>query len=49
LQELLELGLATVTEKHLQLNDEGITWSDTVGPWLYSDAISERMSAYEFA
>ena len=49
LQELFELGLATETQGYLRLNDEGLTWSDTIGPWLYSDAITERMNAYEFA
>jgi oxygen-independent coproporphyrinogen-3 oxidase len=49
LQELFDLGLATGTADWLRLNDEGLTWSDTIGPWLYSDAVTERMSAYELA
>ena len=49
LQGLFDLGLANETAEHLQLNDEGLLWSDTIGPWLYSDTMTGRMSAYEFA
>ena len=49
LTELLELGLAKETDEHLQLNAEGLAWSDTIGPWLYSDAITARMNDYELA
>lgn len=49
LRELSELGLVTETNGFLRLNDEGLTWSDTIGPWLYSEAMSARMSAYELA
>jgi len=47
LSELSELGLADESIGSLRLNDEGLTWSDTIGPWLYSDAMTARMNAYE--
>jgi len=31
-----------------RLNEEGLGWSDTIGPWLYSEAMTVRMGAYEF-
>ena len=49
LRELSELGLATDDGVALRLNDEGLTWSDTIGPWLYSESVTERMDAYELA
>ena len=49
LGELLELGLAADVDGCLQLNAEGLAWSDTIGPWLYSDATTARMNAYELA
>jgi len=48
LNELFELGLATDSEDCLRLNEEGLAWSDTIGPWLYSDTMTARMSEYEF-
>lgn len=47
LSELSELGLADESIENLRLNDEGLTWSDTIGPWLYSEAMTARMNAYE--
>jgi oxygen-independent coproporphyrinogen III oxidase len=49
LGQLIELGLATHSSDRLQLTSEGLAWSDTIGPWLYSEAAIARMSAYEFA
>jgi oxygen-independent coproporphyrinogen-3 oxidase len=49
LKELSELGLAADVAGCLQLNAEGLAWSDTIGPWLYSDATTARMNAYELA
>lgn len=31
----------------VRLNAEGLSWSDTIGPWLYSDPVIEKMQAYE--
>ena len=47
LNELSELGLTTNNAETFQLNAEGLAWSDTIGPWLYSSSMSARMSAYE--
>jgi oxygen-independent coproporphyrinogen III oxidase len=49
LRELFELGLAAESDGRLQLNDDGLAWSDTIGPWLYSEATMERMNACELA
>ena len=49
LQELAELGLVEENAECLRLNDEGLMWSDTIGPWLYSDAVAARMDAYQLA
>lgn len=49
LQQLVDLGLATRTRELLQLTAEGLAWSDTIGPWLYSDAATAAMDAYEFS
>lgn len=48
LQQLLELGLAINTPAHLTLTPEGLAYSDTIGPWLYSAAVKESMREYEF-
>jgi len=47
LNELSELGLTANNAETFQLNAEGLAWSDTIGPWLYSSSMSARMSAYE--
>ncbi len=49
LNELIELGLAAEKTKCLRLNENGLAWSDTIGPWLYSDAMLARMQDYELA
>ncbi|MGV3771785.1 MAG: STM4012 family radical SAM protein [Verrucomicrobiales bacterium] len=49
LQELLRLGLASDLKGTLLLTEDGFAWSDTIGPWLYSDAVTEKMDAFEFA
>lgn len=45
LQELEQLGLARPDP--WQLTEEGLAWSDTIGPWLYSEPVQERMREYE--
>jgi oxygen-independent coproporphyrinogen-3 oxidase len=47
LRELLDLGLATDAVDALQLTAEGLAWSDTIGPWLYSETMTARMNACE--
>jgi len=49
LRELLEMGLASDDGVTVRLNGEGLMWTDTIGPWLYSEAVTERMGAYELA
>lgn len=42
--EMEGLGLAEVGEGVVRLTAEGLAWTDTLGPWLYSEAVVERMS-----
>lgn len=49
LNELLELGLAVNSTSSFRLTDNGLSWSDTIGPWLYSEAVTNRMGSYELA
>ena len=49
LAELLELDLAVVTEELIQLTPTGLSWSDVIGPWLYSDNVNSRMEEFELA
>src|SRR6185503_355519 len=43
LGELDELGLAIEQHGALRLTEEGMAWTDTIGPWLYSKAVAGRM------
>ena len=45
LGELVELGLAE--GQPLRLTAEGLAWSDTIGPWLYSQSVQAAMREYE--
>lgn len=45
LQELIQLGLAT--PHPLRLTEEGLAWTDTIGPWLYSQPVQQLMREYE--
>ena len=49
LNQLHELGLVEGDGQQLRLNAEGLAWTDTIGPWLYSEAMNARMAAYELA
>jgi len=49
LHELSELRLTADTGEYFRLNDEGLASSDTIGPWLYSDAVTATMEACELA
>lgn len=46
LRDLIELGLADDDGALLALNDEGLARADTLGPWLTSAAIAQRMRDY---
>jgi oxygen-independent coproporphyrinogen-3 oxidase len=48
LAELLETGLAERHDGVMKLNRAGFEREDTIGPWLYSDAIAAGMETYEF-
>lgn len=45
--ELLENGFATLSSERLRLTEVGIAHSDVIGPWLYSEAVKQRMEAFE--
>jgi oxygen-independent coproporphyrinogen-3 oxidase len=47
LEQLLDLGLADLEQSRLRLNEEGLAWTDTIGPWLYSEAMNARMESYQ--
>lgn len=49
LDALCKKKLADLTSEKLQLNQEGLELSDVIGPWLYSDAVNEMMTAFELA
>lgn len=46
LRELFEHGLAVEGEALIELTDAGLARADTIGPWLASAAIVERMRDY---
>jgi len=48
IQQLLEHGLAEVQMGRLRLTPEGLAHSDSIGPWLYSEAMTARMREFEF-
>ena len=31
----------------IRLTSEGLSWSDVIGPWLYSRRVTSRMEAFE--
>ena len=47
LTELKELDLAECDGNALRLTDEGLSWSDVIGPWLYSAQVVSRMEAFD--
>ncbi|RYD78290.1 MAG: coproporphyrinogen III oxidase family protein [Verrucomicrobiaceae bacterium] len=47
LRELLDLDLATLQGGHLILTAGGMERSDTIGPWLFSSVMTERMEQFE--
>lgn len=46
LRELFEHGLAVESEALIELTDAGLARADTIGPWLASPAIVQRMRDY---
>ena len=49
LAELLELGLAENSASVFTLTSEGLAASDTIGPWLYSEAVTNQMNACQLS
>jgi oxygen-independent coproporphyrinogen-3 oxidase len=47
LHELSDLGLLVESGGSVRLNEAGLAYSDTIGPWLYSDAVTATMEACE--
>ncbi len=47
LDELFEQGLATRVNALVALNDTGLARADTIGPWLISTGVAERMRDYQ--
>ncbi len=47
LVELEELGAASWKDNVLVLTEQGMEWSDAIGPWLFSQEMRERMDAFE--
>ena len=47
LNEMSELGLLAEDTNFLRLNEAGLAYSDTIGPWLYSDLVTSTMDACE--
>lgn len=45
LNDLLTLNLATLTQDTLTLTADGLAYADTIGPWLISDAVRQRMDS----
>ncbi|MGO4260642.1 STM4012 family radical SAM protein [Lysobacter sp. TAB13] len=46
LRELFELGLAAADDNLIELTQAGLARADTIGPWLTSAQIAERMHDY---
>lgn len=47
--QLEQCGAGEFLTNRLVLNAYGLERSDSIGPWLFSTAVSERMAAYQFA
>ena len=47
LAELVERGWAASDGTTLRLTPAGLARADMIGPWLYSDAVQQRMATYE--
>lgn len=47
LVELIETGLGTKDGTVLRLTQEGVGWSDAIGPWLYSESVRAACQEFE--
>ena len=48
LTELVANDMAEVSPRRVKLTELGISYSDAIGPWLYSQAVHERMEQYQW-
>ncbi|MEZ6133789.1 MAG: STM4012 family radical SAM protein [Pirellulaceae bacterium] len=48
LEQLEAADLCKISDERIQLTPRGLEWSDTIGPWLYSDAVRCQMEGYEW-
>lgn len=47
LRELFELSLAESFQDSIRLTAEGLAFTDTIGPWLYSDVVKHSMGEFQ--
>jgi oxygen-independent coproporphyrinogen-3 oxidase len=47
IEELAALGLARLNSDRWTLSERGLAYSDTIGPWLYSETMVTRMKEYD--
>lgn len=47
LVQLLEQGLAQKADTTLRLNPDGMSWSDAIGPWLYSEDVRRACAEFD--
>jgi oxygen-independent coproporphyrinogen-3 oxidase len=45
--QLCDLSMATLSSERLKLTDMGLSWSDVIGPWLYSTEVAALMEEFE--
>lgn len=45
--DLVDQGYAIIDNEYLRLTDLGISYSDVIGPWLYSPPVKANMEAFE--
>ena len=48
LHELFDLELGSNSQGRVTLTTEGLAYSDTIGPWLYSNSVRQGMKEFEF-
>ena len=46
LHQLIELGLAAEDPDHLVLTEQGLARADTIGPWLVSNPVQQKMQRF---
>ncbi len=46
-QQLLDAGYVKAIGSELIITQNGLEYADAIGPWLYSDAVNERITGFE--